>query len=160
MTYTPTTWNTGDTITASALNKIEQGIADGGAGGLVVNVTYSYTRGAFTMDATYAEIYEAMKAGMPCFMCYAGSAYEPPEDIDSAYAHQVILAEISNCYKYDIVYRVYAPTNRPLMVSNTSNLATPAVYVFQAGSSDDYPTFLSTVYANPNYCTVATDLVP
>lgn len=33
MSYTPTTWTTGDTITASALNKIEQGIADGGGGG-------------------------------------------------------------------------------------------------------------------------------
>lgn len=33
MAYTPTTWTTGDTITASALNKIEQGIADGGGGG-------------------------------------------------------------------------------------------------------------------------------
>lgn len=33
MSYTPTTWNTGDTITASALNKMEQGIADGGGGG-------------------------------------------------------------------------------------------------------------------------------
>lgn len=31
MSYTPTTWTTGDTITASAMNKIEQGIA--GAGG-------------------------------------------------------------------------------------------------------------------------------
>lgn len=28
MSYTPTQWNTGDTITASALNKIEQGIAN------------------------------------------------------------------------------------------------------------------------------------
>lgn len=28
MSYTPTTWNTGDTITASAMNKIENGIAD------------------------------------------------------------------------------------------------------------------------------------
>lgn len=33
MAYTPTTWNTGDTITPSALNKIEQGIAEGGGGG-------------------------------------------------------------------------------------------------------------------------------
>lgn len=31
MSYTPTTWTTGDTITASAMNKIENGIA--GAGG-------------------------------------------------------------------------------------------------------------------------------
>lgn len=32
MSYTPTTWTTGDTITASAMNKIEQGIAEGGSG--------------------------------------------------------------------------------------------------------------------------------
>ena len=30
MSYTPTTWTTGDTITASALNKIENGIANAG----------------------------------------------------------------------------------------------------------------------------------
>lgn len=30
MAYTPTTWNTGDTITASAMNKIEQGIVNAG----------------------------------------------------------------------------------------------------------------------------------
>lgn len=33
MSYTPTTWTTGDTITASALNKIENGIANAGGGG-------------------------------------------------------------------------------------------------------------------------------
>ena len=33
MSYTPTTWTTGDTITATKLNKIEQGIADSGGGG-------------------------------------------------------------------------------------------------------------------------------
>lgn len=32
MSYTPTTWTTGDTITATALNKIENGIADAGSG--------------------------------------------------------------------------------------------------------------------------------
>lgn len=30
MSYTPTTWTTGDTITASALNKIENGISNAG----------------------------------------------------------------------------------------------------------------------------------
>lgn len=33
MSYTPTTWTTGDTITASAMNKIENGIANAGGGG-------------------------------------------------------------------------------------------------------------------------------
>lgn len=36
MGYTPTTWNTGDTITASALNKIENGVANAGGGGSAV----------------------------------------------------------------------------------------------------------------------------
>ena len=40
MAYTPTTWNTGDTINAAKLNKIEQGIA--GSGG-VVSVRISAT---------------------------------------------------------------------------------------------------------------------
>ena len=35
MSYTPTTWTTGDTITATALNKIENGIASAGGGGAV-----------------------------------------------------------------------------------------------------------------------------
>lgn len=32
MSYTPTNWATGDTITASALNKIENGVANAGGG--------------------------------------------------------------------------------------------------------------------------------
>ena len=35
MSYTPTTWTTGDTITATAMNKIENGIASAGGGGSV-----------------------------------------------------------------------------------------------------------------------------
>ena len=33
MSYTPTSWNTGDTITAAAMNKIENGIASAEASG-------------------------------------------------------------------------------------------------------------------------------
>lgn len=38
MSYTPTNWSTGNTITASALNKIEQGIASGSSDIKVVKV--------------------------------------------------------------------------------------------------------------------------
>lgn len=40
MSYTPNTWTTGDTITATKLNNIEQGIANAGGGG-VAKVTVS-----------------------------------------------------------------------------------------------------------------------
>jgi len=44
MSYTPTTWTNGDTITAAKLNKMEQGIAEGGGGGNAV-VSLSATAG-------------------------------------------------------------------------------------------------------------------
>ncbi len=52
MAYTPTTWTTGDTITASAMNKIENGIA--GAGNNVI-VQFSAT-GYSTVSTCYGYI--------------------------------------------------------------------------------------------------------
>lgn len=45
MAYTPTQWNTGDTITASAMNKIEQGIADNGAYDAVIRIYHDGNSG-------------------------------------------------------------------------------------------------------------------
>ena len=58
MSYTPTSWNTGDTITASAMNKIENGIANAG-GALICNVVYEAGLG-YKLDKTAQEIYDAM----------------------------------------------------------------------------------------------------
>lgn len=54
MAYTPTTWTTGDTITASAMNKIENGIADGGGYDLVI--TYDFTVNPSTCTVTSGDI--------------------------------------------------------------------------------------------------------
>lgn len=54
MSYTPTNWQTGDTITAPLLNKMEQGIASAGGGGvLMVNITGG------VLDKTWQEIVDA-----------------------------------------------------------------------------------------------------
>ena len=55
MSYSPTTWESGDTITSAKLNKIEQGIASagGGAGGLVVRFSNN------ALDKTWQEIHDA-----------------------------------------------------------------------------------------------------
>jgi len=67
MAYTPTTWTTGDTITASALNKIEQGIA--GAGGATPFViTASDSGGGFTTDKTFNQVKTAFNTGAPVFI--------------------------------------------------------------------------------------------
>ena len=64
MSYTPTTWNTGDTITATKLNKIENGIANAGS---AMIVTSSEVNGAQTMDKTAQEIYDAFLSGTPVY---------------------------------------------------------------------------------------------
>lgn len=54
MAYTPTEWQTGDIITATKLNNMEQGIAN--AGILKVSVTDA---NVLTLDKTWQEIFSA-----------------------------------------------------------------------------------------------------
>lgn len=62
MAYTPTTWSSGDTITATKLNKIEQGIA--GVNLLVgTTTTINGSTTTVTLDKTCQEIYDAFMAG-------------------------------------------------------------------------------------------------
>lgn len=64
MAYQPTVWQAGDTITSARLNKLEQGVAGGGAGGMVVHTTVDMETHAITVtDATAGEIWDAMSAG-------------------------------------------------------------------------------------------------
>jgi len=66
MSYTPTSWSTGDTITAAAMNKIENGIANAGGGGYdaVIRLTHTNDSGADTpanmtpsiVSGTYAQL--------------------------------------------------------------------------------------------------------
>lgn len=60
MSYTPTTWAAGDTVTAAKLNKLEQGIASGGV--LVVNMVYDEQKDDDYTDKTWKEIYDAPMA--------------------------------------------------------------------------------------------------
>ena len=39
MAYTPTTWVTGDTVTATKMNKLEQGVANAGSAMIVTETS-------------------------------------------------------------------------------------------------------------------------
>ena len=67
MSYTPTTWETGDTITAVKLNNMESGIS--GAGGNLV-VVATEDGGYLTLDKTGQEILDALEAGMRAVIVY------------------------------------------------------------------------------------------
>lgn len=153
MSYTPTTWTTGDIISASAMNKIENGIANAGGGGVVVNVTSE--NGTFTMDKTFAEIYEAINSGIPCFMKYVeelGSG----ETLDTAYAYIARLSPIVTLFKYDEAYRVIVSSSHSQYISNLTGVGVPQIYTFQASISTDYPTLLRSAYVPSNYVVLAT----
>lgn len=62
MSYTPTEWKTGDIVTSTKLNKLEQGVASAGGGGvLVVNKDKTPP---FALDKTWQEIYDAASTGV------------------------------------------------------------------------------------------------
>lgn len=63
MSYTPTNWTTGDTITASALNKIEQGIANAGGGGGGTQIGYTMENDLMVLDASYNDLKQILLSG-------------------------------------------------------------------------------------------------
>lgn len=62
MSYTPTTWAMGDTVTSAKLNNMETGIATG-ANPFVVTLTPTALDYSGTMDKTPAEIDAAVQGG-------------------------------------------------------------------------------------------------
>ena len=58
MSYEPTNWKAGDTVTSAKLNKIEQGVAD--AGGIFI--VHKSDEGV--LDKTWKEIAEAQRTGL------------------------------------------------------------------------------------------------
>lgn len=74
MAYTPTTWATGDTITAEKLNKMEDGIAT--AELFAINVDYDENN-QYIMDKTIDEILNALDNGQYVYASDAANFYHP-----------------------------------------------------------------------------------
>lgn len=72
MAYTPTTWKTGDTITAEKLNHAEQGIADA-LECLVINISVG-EGDVLVSDVSYNEIDTAFQSGITCIVHASGKA--------------------------------------------------------------------------------------
>jgi len=73
MSYEPTNWKSGDTVTSAKLNKMEQGIANAGGGGggaLVVNCDAE----SGALDHTWQEIWDAVSETIVAIVKSAGDA--------------------------------------------------------------------------------------
>jgi len=152
MSYTPTTWATGDTITAQKMNKLENGVANAGSA-LIVTVTP--TNPGFVMDKTYAEIYEAFKSGIPCYAKLLISSTDDP--ITDQYVIKELIEPIVYVFKYNDVYRIYTSGVAAWNISNMT-LGLPRTNVYQVTTPTDYPTFLRGVCVNQQYITLETDI--
>lgn len=136
MAYSPTTWATGDTVTATKMNKIEQGIANAGS---ALIVSSSYVNGAETMNKTVQEIYDALTNGVPVYYAYR---YGNPSTDYVAYAW---LAPIITIYTYGYADMIrIAVSNskyRYQDITSIGNAMSPTVMTFQASGMNSYPTF-------------------
>ena len=148
MAYTPTQWTTGDTITASAMNKLENGVANAGS---ALIVTVSNVGGVPTLDKTVQEIYDAISNGTPAYLIFI---YGSP--IDDVVGEQY-LCPIMGVYRYGGMtdqYRI--PISRPRTVYSASGVSSK-YYIFKtnymvyhANSLSDYPTLYANVTVNDN----------
>lgn len=80
MAYTPTTWVTGDTVTATKMNKIENGIANAGGGfDLVIKMStlepYSYSTFEVVSGDTAANLYDKLLDGTPLTIMIIGTYF-------------------------------------------------------------------------------------
>lgn len=135
MAYTPTTWVTGDTVTATKMNKIENGIANAGSAMIV-------TEADGALDATFMDIYTALKDGIPVYVKDVEETSGPTED----YQCRCFLGTIFEARKYDNVYVVYARTTYEGQVSSDWYVCSPAVIAYRASGASGYPAFHKMVF--------------
>ena len=147
MSYTPTQWVTGDKVTATKLNKLENGVANAG-GTLII------TDNGTALDKTFAEIYDAVHSGTPCYIHYTGN--ESTQSLDNDYGYHVELLPVVSVFKYNTYYRVYALVVGTQSFNNVDFAGIPVAWSYQAQVSTGYPTFHRRVFTNGQYCDMNT----
>ena len=146
MSYTPTTWTTGDTITATKLNKIENGIASAGSV-LICTSSYDSNEDKFVLDKTAGEIYDALLAGTPVYIKYQ---YASIND----YTGILYLAPVIKIYNYDETNLIRICASKPSFVGiigSKNSSFSPSILIYSASGLNDYPVFFTTIYVPSNY---------
>lgn len=113
MAYTPTNWECGDVVTAEALNKIEQGIAEAGGNSLFI-VNYDYTN----IDKTFAEITQAVNDGKTVIA-------------NVAYGQAVFFLKLVSADSIDVRFSAVVPN----LTANT--ISSAVLYALEIDSSDN-----------------------
>lgn len=113
MSYSPTTWQTGDTITEEKLNNMEDGINEA-ANPFVITLTPTALDLSGTMNKTPAEIREAYDAGRRI-------AFDIPSMDATVIPHQFLLnGDDTIVVAGQIAYEI---SGQPVLISLTTNSA-------------------------------------
>ena len=144
MSYTKHTWVNNETITATKMNNIEDGIEEaaqsGGSSAVII------IDDGTALDKTYAEIYDLVESGTPCYVSYTGE--KAITDLDSSYQYHVDLMPIVKVYKYNSDYRIACAFASGAADANIYNLQGPATLIYSATNASAYPSFIRVVYVN------------
>ena len=154
MSYTPTTWSTGDTITASAMNKIENGIANA-SGALICNSSYSSQANTYVLDKTVQEIYDALLSGTPAYIKYQYGAIND-------YYGDLYLAPIVKIYNYQDTNIIRIVAIKPGGAGDKSSYTTifaPYALIYSATGLDVYPIFYVSVGVNADNSNIQLEAV-
>ena len=142
MSYTPTTWTTGDTVTATKMNKLEQGVANAGSA-LICTCAYVSEEGGYFLDKTVAEIYDAYNAGTPIFIKFSyGTGYDQYQSW-----HFMMPVVQLYSYAYQDVLKIIATRAKRQDVSGAYLSWTPALMIFSATGASYHPQYEKTIYA-------------
>ena len=141
MSYEKTVWHNNDIITASKLNKMEEGIANAG-GALICNTSYSNTVSNYVLDKTVQEIYDALLSGTPVYIKYQYGV------LDRDWVGTIYLAPVIKIYNYDYtnVIRIVAskPTQRN-QISGKDNIFGAGTVIYSATGLNQYPVYYTSV---------------
>lgn len=140
MAYTPTTWNTGDDVTATKLNKLENGVANAGS---VLICNCSNNGSNYVLDKTVQEIYDALGSGTPVYIKYIYGVL-PTNYVSHSWFAPIIKVY---GYAYSDNIRIIATWVRETSVSTgTGNyLYAPCAVIFSASGLNEYPSFYKCV---------------
>ena len=130
MSYEPTVWAAGDVVTATKMNKIEQGISEnsgGGSTGLIVNMEED--DGAYILSERFSTIADCIENGGMVYV--HGTKTVEESEIDFYTPVQTLLDSESGIYMIEIY--VYPSNN----------------YNFVAATREDYPTDSSSSDSQP-----------
>ena len=136
MAYTPTNWTTGDTITATKLNKLENGVANAGS---ALICTCNNSGSGSVLDKTVQEIYDALENGTPVYIRYLYGTL-PTDYISNGYLAPIIKVY---GYAYSDSIRIVATWTKETAVSSGTGdyLHAPCTAIFSASSLNEYPSF-------------------